>query len=323
MRKALVVGIDHYTRISRLFGCVNDAHSVKAVLERHADGTPNFGVKLLIGTSSSDAVTRADIKDHVAALFRDEAEIALFYFAGHGHVEAAGGYLCGSDASRGDDGLALSELITLAHGSRAQNKVLILDSCHAGAAGEHPRSSLSELSEGMTILTASTSEQYASEESGAGVFTTLLVDAMNGAAGNLVGDVTPGSVYAHIDQSLGPWEQRPVFKTNVKNFVSLRRVQPPISLEDLRRLSEHFPTSDYVFPLDPTYEPEMRGRPEGAPDPVPEHCNVFAALQRLNRVGLVRPEGASHMWHAAIESKGCRLTVLGVHWRSLVVRQRI
>jgi len=41
------------------------------------------------------------------------------------------------------------------------------------------------------------------------------VDALGGAAANLVGDVTPGSVYAHIDQSLGPWAQRPVFKTNV------------------------------------------------------------------------------------------------------------
>ena len=56
----------------------------------------------------------------------------------------------------------------------------------------------------MTILTASTKEQDASEKNGSGVFTTLFVDALNGAATNLVGDVTPGSVYAHVDQSLGP-----------------------------------------------------------------------------------------------------------------------
>ena len=37
------------------------------------------------------------------------------------------------------------------------------------------------------------------ESGGSGVFTSLLVDALNGAAANLVGDVTPGSVYAHID----------------------------------------------------------------------------------------------------------------------------
>ena len=58
-------------------------------------------------------------------------------------------------------------------------------------------------------------EQYAIESKGTGVFTNLLVDALYGAASNLIGDVTPGSVYAHIDQSLGAWEQRPIFKTNV------------------------------------------------------------------------------------------------------------
>ena len=29
MRKALVVGIDCYSQISRLYGCVNDAHEVE------------------------------------------------------------------------------------------------------------------------------------------------------------------------------------------------------------------------------------------------------------------------------------------------------
>ena len=39
---------------------------------------------------------------------------------------------------------------------------------------------------------------------------------------NELGDVTPGSIYAYIDRSLGGWEQRPVFKANIKRFVSLR-----------------------------------------------------------------------------------------------------
>ena len=51
MRKALAVGIDHYARIPSLFGCVNDAHSVKSVLERNSDGTVNFAVKLLTGSA--------------------------------------------------------------------------------------------------------------------------------------------------------------------------------------------------------------------------------------------------------------------------------
>lgn len=317
MRKALVVGIDFYAKIKGLHGCVNDAHSVKGVLERNSDGTVNFGVNLLTGTNAGDAISRAELKEQVRELFAGDSEIALFYFAGHGYIEATGGYLCASDSQTGDDGLPLGDVLTLANQSKARNKIIILDSCHSGIAGDHPLAPHSaELSEGLTILTASTAEQYATEENGSGVFSALLVDALNGSAGNLVGDVTPGSVYAHIDQSLGPWDQRPVFKTNVKSFVSLRKVQPPISLADLQRIAEFFPAPGFEFKLDPSYEPE-------GGSPRQENTRVFAILQKYNRVNLVVPVDAPHMYHAAMGSKSCKLTVLGEHYRRLVARKRI
>ena len=261
MRIALIVGINYYDHGSPLFGCVDDAHAVKAVLERHDGGAVNFDCMLLTGTSRTDRVDRAELKDRIAELFNTEAKIVLLYFAGHGHIEATGGYLLATDSRRGDEGVSLSEILTLANGSPARNKVIVLDSCHSGIAGTPPTSEqLATLSEGLTILTASTKDQYATEKNGRGVFTTLFVDALNGSAANLTGDITPGSVYAHIDQSLGGWEQRPVFKTNVKKFVSLREVSPPISTSDLRRLIEFFPSPGFEFPLDQTYEPEMKGR---------------------------------------------------------------
>ena len=94
-----------------------------------------------------------------------------------------------------------------------------------------------------------------------------------------------------VDQSLGPWEQRPVFKTNVKSFVSLRRVQPPIALSDLRRLSALFPSPGFEFPLDPTYEPELKGRDLGMPPPDPENTRTFAVLQKYNRLNLLVTDG--------------------------------
>ena len=224
MRRALVIGIDHYQEISPLNGCVNDAYAVKEMLERNADDSVNFGCKLIIGNSSGDIVTRTELKDAVKELFAGDGEVALLYFAGHGYIETTGGYLCAGDCRTGDDGLPLAEIMTLANESRILNRVVVLDSCYSGIAGDHPTNrSIAELADGVTILTASTAEQYASEANGSGAFTTLFVDALGGSAANLVGDVTPGSAYAHIDQSLGPWSQRPVFKTNVKNFVSLRK----------------------------------------------------------------------------------------------------
>jgi len=317
MKKALVVGIDYYINISGLYGCVNDAHSVKNVLERNSDGTVNFAVKLLTSTGPTDVVSRSVLKEHIRDLLADDIDTALFYFAGHGHIETTGGYLLASDCETGDDGVPLAEVMTLANNSRARNKIIVLDSCHSGVTGARPSAPQnSELSEGVTILTASTAEQYATEENGAGVFTTLLVDALNGAAGNLVGDVTPGSIYAHIDQSLGPWEQRPVFKTNVKSFVSLRKVQPPINLSDLQRIIEFFPTLGFEFKLDPSFEPESES-------PISENTYKFAILQKYNRVNLVVPVDAPHMYHAAMGSKSCKLTVLGEHYRRLVERERI
>lgn len=323
MRKALVIGLDHYSNVPSLHGCVNDAHAVKTILERHGDGSVNFSVMLVTATSATTSITRGELKDKIAELFKGDSEIALLFFAGHGHIETTGGYLCASDCKRGDDGLSLDEVLSLANQSKAKNKVIILDSCHSGIAGTPAGKTTTELSEGLTILTASAADQYATESNGNGVFTSLLVDALAGSASNLVGDITPGSVYAHVDQSLGPWKQRPVFKTNVKTFVSLRKVTPPIELNYLRKLLELFPQPGFEFKLDPSFEPEMNGRPAGAPPPIKENTEKFAILQKYNRIGLLVPVGAPHMWHAAIESKACKLTVLGEHYRKLVEEKLI
>jgi hypothetical protein len=319
VRKALIVGINYYRLLPTLHGCVNDAYAVKSVLEKHADGSVNFGVRLLASAGQESAVGRAELKESIRELFSEDSEIALLYFAGHGHLESVGGYLCTSDCRTGDDGVSLSEVLAMGAASPARNKIFILDSCHSGVAGTSPVDrNTASLSQGMTILTASTAEQYASESNGSGTFTALLVDALNGGAGNLVGAVTPGGVYAHIDQSLGPWKQRPVFRTNVKSFVCLRRVVPPIELRDLQRLSSLFPSAGFEYQLDPTFEPEPTGRPPGSPDPISANTEVFAILQKLYRVNLVTPVGASSMWHAAMNRRSCKLTVLGEHYRRLV-----
>lgn len=324
MKIALIVGINYYPHGGDLYGCVNDAYNVKGILERNSDGSVNFECKLLTASTDRDSIERGELKDSVEKLFSTKAETALFYFAGHGHIEATGGYLLGSDAKRGDAGLSLDEVLTYANKSPSTNKIIILDSCHSGIAGNPPAIKDSALlSEGITILTASASDQYASEEDGSGVFTNLLVDALSGSAANLTGDITPGSIYAHIDQSLGGWDQRPVFKTNVKQFVSLRRVTPPIPLDDLRRIAEFFPTPGFEFPLDPSYEPEMKGRDENMVAPNIENTRVFALLQKYNRLNLLIPIGATHMWNAAMESKTCKLTALGEHYRRLVSKNRI
>jgi hypothetical protein len=324
MRKALVVGIDYYD-FGCLHGCVNDANAVNAVLARNEDDSVNFSVNLMTAVDKASSITKKRLKVSIIELFKDDVDIALLYFSGHGYIENNIGYLITSDVQNGDDGFSMEELLNIVNTSKARNKIIVLDCCHSGAAGT---SALTDnkalLCEGSTFLTASASNQYAIENNGQGVFTSLFVDALNGGAANLVGDITPGSVYAHIDQALGPWQQRPIFKTNVKSFISLRKVNPPINFADLKRIIDLFPNKDIGFQLDPSFEPERSEHGDKCiPAPNPINNEKFKILQMYNRINLVVPVDAPHMWHAAMNSKSCKLTPLGWHYWQLVKDNRL
>ena len=328
MRKALIVGIDYYNnnRVSNLNGCVNDAFEVEKALKRNTDGSLNFDVKCLTCADKFSAVSRKSLKDEIRELFKDDAELALLYFSGHGYVESVGGYLMTTDVEYGDDGLSMNDILYIANNSPAKNKVIILDCCYSGALGSTSSSSdRAILAEGVTILAASAKDQYAMECEGSSVFTSLLVDALSGSAANLVGDITLGSVYAHIDQALGSWEQRPIFKTNIKTFISLKKSQPPISLDKLKRIPELFKNSLSEFMLDPSFEPTSDSPVKANTEvfPVKANTEVFSVLQKLVRVNLVKPQGEEHMYHAAMNSKSCKLTELGRHYWNLVKKGRI
>jgi len=68
MKIALVVGVNYYEHGDHLYGCVNDAHSVKAVLERHDGGSVNFDCRILTGTGPSETVSRGQLKDQISEL---------------------------------------------------------------------------------------------------------------------------------------------------------------------------------------------------------------------------------------------------------------
>lgn len=322
MRKALCVGIDSYENCNDLHGCVNDANAVKSVLERNGDGTLNFEVKLMCSTSEATYIKRDSLRDAIKELFESESEIAVFYYSGHGSIDELGGYLCTSEVSRPDEGLSLNDIMGFVGSSNAQNKIIILDSCFSGAissCGEMSQYSI--LRSGTTVLAACGEKEYATEENGHGVFTSLLVEALYGGAMNLLGDVSPGSIYSYIDQSLGAWEQRPVFKANIKSFVSIRKNTPPISINELRKLTEIFISPYEEYHLDPTYEHDKHEVDDKEENK--EHEEIFSLLQKYVKLNLVVPVGEDHMYYAAINNKSCKLTTQGQHYWNLVYKNRI
>lgn len=312
MKKALVIGVDYYPHLSPLNGCVNDAISVARALERNYDGTLNFYVDEKLATNETNEVTRNSLLDDIKALFLSNSDIALLYFSGHGCTIENNGYIVLSDSQRGEDGIRMNDIIECANNSHALSKIIILDCCHAGSMAEMRFfNGVSVIGDGVTILTACKNNQYAVETGGRGVFTSLLIEALNGGASDIMGNITPSSIYAFIDRALGPWGQRPVFKTNVESFVSLRKAKPALEIQELTEITKIFNTPYEEYSLDPSYEPE-------SDNPNPLNTRIFGILQKMESVNLVVPVGEEHMYHAAINSKSCKLTALGEHYWNLV-----
>ena len=322
MRKALIVGINNYPN-SPLSGCINDANEIASMLERNEDGTKNFFVKRAI-----DVQSKGDLKGLIHECFSGNDDIALLYFSGHGYIDSIGGYLMTPDFAPNDYGVSMHEILTIVNDSKCKNKIVILDCCHSGFMGGINTSgqNTATIAEGVTILTASRSDQYAIETDGRGVFTSLLIEAINGGAADVTGHITPSGIYAYIDKSLGPWEQRPVFKTNVTRFLPIRTVKAQVNIEVLRKLTQYFIDPSDEMGLNPSFEPTNSVDVEHKViEPYADLNNVaiFSDLQKLEGVGLIVPCGEEHMYYAAMNSKTCRLTSAGRHYWRLVKEEII
>ncbi len=317
-KKALVVGIDNYDANS-LNGCCNDACAISGLLRKNADEneTPNFAVNCItIPRNSNESLTKSALKKSIEECFKGDSDVALFYFSGHGYIDAYGGYLVTTDYSPDDYGVSMNDILALVNRSECRNKIVILDCCHGGFFGQNNilSGNCTTINEGVTILSSCRNNEPSLEVKGHGVFTSLLLEALSGYAADLLGNITPGSIYAYVDRALGPWGQRPVFKTNITRFVSLRNVKPPVDIKTLRNICSLFATEDSRFELDPSFEYTNSTDVEHKvhqPYADPEHVKIFKQLQKLEGVGLVVPNDEEHMYYAAMNSKSCSLTSLG------------
>lgn len=322
MRKALIVGIDNYA-LSSLNGCCNDAEAMKDLLANNENGDPNFEVRI-----KCDVQTKGQLRQLVEQCFFGDEEVALFYYSGHGYMDAVGGYLVTPDYTNGDYGLSLQDVLTIANQSKCKERIIILDSCHSGFMGNISTAGQNTaiINEGVTILTASRSDESSIEVDGHGLFTSLLLEALKGGAADITGHITMGGIYAFIDKALGSWGQRPVFKTNVTRFTSLREVQPQVDKKIIRKIGDYFKSEDYQLELDPSFEPTNATDVEHKviePYASKENTAIFSHLQMLESIGLVVPIGEEHMYFAAMNSKSCGLTAVGKQYWKLVKEGRI
>lgn len=315
-KAALLVGIDEYPG-APLPGCVDDARRVEALLSRNEDGSPNFACRILLAPAGdTDRVTRPELRSSFRELFAKQIDMALVYFSGHGAVTPVGGFLVTQDAKEYDEGVPMHEIVDAANKSDVKQVTIVVDACFSGRLGAMPAiEDRAVLREGIAILAASAPNEVALLRGGRSVFTDLVCGALEGGGADVLGQVTSASVYAYAEQALGPLDQRPMYKANVARLDPLRTCRPPVKPEILRKLPQYFPNATGVHQLDPSYEPDHERHPPGTV-PSKENEAIFAELQKLRNARLLVPEGAEHMYFAAIESKGCRLTPLGhFYWR--------
>lgn len=322
-KKALVIGIDAYQGCP-LGGCVNDAAEMASRLARNGDGSRNFDVRTEFNVRSA-----SEMNVMIRDLFAGSGDVALLYFSGHGTMAGNNcGYIAGPDYAPGREGVSLREILSLANDSKYSSRVIILDCCNAGnvMSVRQNDSGAPHIAPGVAIIASCRSGESALEDSGHGVVTQLMLDGLDGGAATVAGDVTPGGLYAYIDRSLGEWDQRPMFAANMERLVKLRQCKRMVPEEVLRKLPRYFSTPDSEYRLDPSYEfTNCDAFVPKVVEPVADnlHIPILKDLQKLERVGLVVPVGAEHMYEAAMQSKSCRLTRLGRHVWELARNNRI
>lgn len=324
MRRALLVGIDHYS-FGALKGCINDAKKIRKLLDTHEDGTPNFDCQLMKSVEDKthwSYITRYRLKRQIHQLFANEADVALLYFSGHGGQNDFGGFLITQDAVQFDEGVSINEILVMANKSKVREVIIILDCCYSGSFGNDPMSEgkITVLREGVSVLTSSRDYQTSKERNGQGVFTEIIGEALDGEAADILGKVDVASIYQYADQVLSSWQQRPIFKTHSSTMVSVRNCQPRLHRVILRKLPVYFKEEDSKLRLN---EEHLIG---DAPS-VPAKELEFSHLQMYLSAGLITLSDEDfqgrQMSEAAKEGKDCQLTKLGEYYWKLAGNGRL
>jgi hypothetical protein len=308
-RRALLVDIDRYENVLSLTGCVADATRMAGLLQRNEDGSRNFDCRLLT-SDGPDRITRTRLRQEWQQLFHNFTGDILFYFSGHGSPTEIGAYLVVQDGTLDDPGISMNDLLLLANRSRAREVTLILDCCFSGNIGDPAFFQVgsvvnqSQLREGVTILAASGANEYSKELNGHGVFTSLVLDALEGGASDTRGEVSAASVYAYVERALGSWDQRPVYKSYAGALSPLRRCRSHVPDEVLREICVLFNEPDSKYRMDPSYEITSENKNK-------KNVELFRKFKMCRDAHLLRTLGGEDLYYTAMKSNCVELTHLG------------
>jgi hypothetical protein len=294
-RRAFVVGINGYHPgvASPLRSAMHDAVAFRQVLapprvdaddplrvETWFDpATPRWEVALwcdnsVIPQEFTGSVLRRRARDFFDHRTHDvEGVDLLFYFSGHA-IRTSSTELVGPDG----EGIGFGNLMEWANdaaAAHARSITIILDCCLSGDVGDRRNpdpfvpSQQAIVPSNCSILTASSADEEAKEGPTHGRFTEHVLGGLRGAAADILGDVTPLSLYSHVSFAFAGQAQSPAFKSYaVVRTPVLTRVVPQVTRAHVATLAHYFPPGgddsiqltihhEGVGPEDPAYDPEL------------------------------------------------------------------
>jgi uncharacterized caspase-like protein len=211
-KAALVIGVNDYPDGNRLDWCVNDAQEIASVLT-----LPEYDFKVVQITDQE--AKRTNMLEKIDGLFSSEAEIIVFFFAGHGCRTKLGTFLVTPDGTAIEPGISLDKLTRYvdAYSKPGRLTFIILDCCHSGAMaiphcfinGDSLKptdmtSSFASLPEGSVLLAACRPDEFVTEDRilSHGIFTNELIEGLLGKGANEDGKITPSSLHDYVSRSL-------------------------------------------------------------------------------------------------------------------------
>ena len=329
-RKALLVGINDY-RDAALAGCVEDARAMATRVGHNGDGTPNYFTSTLTSDDEThNFIGRADLRQALAELFENaEDHELLFYFAGHGAQTPWGAELVTQDyVAPYTYGVSLSDIATLANDSQAREVVVVLDCCFSGDIARqsgrppHEASQQALLKQEVTLMAASRPMEPAWGSADHGHFTDVLLSGLDGAAADLLGNVTALGLHAFAVTAFAhAWDQQPVFKSHHAFTPVLRHTNPPIERNALLSIRTLFQEAESSYSLSPAH---IGKRPIPSDDIATPEQVAFDQLSQLRSVGLLTIDAPTEdLGSAANLAADIRLSPLGRHYWKLASRDLI
>lgn len=225
-RRALVIGMGVYDSPLVNLPGVADAEAVARLLAANVDGSPNFDVSVHV-SDENDVLTTEDLMSIVHAWFEAAPMTdGLIYFSGHASNTPYGLHLAAADTNGNfDAGFAFDSLLHRANQAEFASLTIILDCCHAGAAGDislDTRFDALLLRKNVAILAASREAESAWGGDPNSQFTEQLIGALSDGAVTAQGSATVFDVFQSVRAVLPGLGQTPVLKAHISSDVVMR-----------------------------------------------------------------------------------------------------